>query len=383
MKPDVFGMYIHIPFCVKKCDYCDFLSFSCDAETKDMYVNALIKEIGCLEDDNRELATVFIGGGTPSLLEECHIAGIMKAVRDKYRISSDAEITIECNPETLTEEKAEQYIKCGINRISFGLQSTDDKILALIGRIHTYSKFLESFRTARDAGFKNINVDMMMALPGQSEDEFIKGLKKVTELEPEHISVYSLIVEEGTKLYENLESYPDVMDEESERNMYHETGRILSEAGYKRYEISNYAKKGFESRHNLSYWELTDYICAGLGASGFYKGVRYTNTSDMDEYMNAVSEGSLYKIRQTQDETEKDLMEEFMFLGLRKTDGISYDEFRKIFGYDIKEIYKSQIEKNCHNGLLEEYVNSNGSVYLRLTERGTDISNSVMADFII
>lgn len=422
MNPDVFGVYVHIPFCVKKCNYCDFLSYASDDDTKKKYITALINEIKSLDPDNRPVASVFIGGGTPSCIDEGLIADVMSALHNKFRFAEDAEVTIECNPETLTREKARVYIDSGINRISFGLQSTDNATLKLLGRIHTYEKFIESFNCAREAGFNNINVDMMAALPGQTLDSYMEGLAKVVSLNPEHISAYSLIVEEGTQLYDNLSHYPDLPDEDVEREMYHRTFDYLERMGYRRYEISNYAKQGFESRHNSSYWEMTDYIGTGLGASGYYKGYRYTNTTDMEEYIRCATRGTqgqavdgtvgetsggilghasegnrvqvseetkarasdkiLPRACEIHRETTNDMMEEFMFLGLRKMDGVSYDEFQKIFGCDIKNIYAKEIEVNCHNGLLCEYVNENGGVSLRLTERGIDISNTVMADFI-
>lgn len=389
MNPDVFGVYVHIPFCVKKCNYCDFLSCASDDDTKKKYIAALINEIKSLEPDNRPVASVFIGGGTPSCIDERYIVSVMDALHGRFKFADNAEVTIECNPETLTRAKAEAYIGSGINRISFGLQSTDNATLKLLGRIHTYEKFVESFKCAREAGFNNINVDMMAALPGQSLDSYMEGLAKVVSLNPEHISAYSLIVEEGTQLYDNLAQYPDLPDEDVEREMYHRTLDYLTRMGYRRYEISNYAKPGFESRHNCSYWELTDYIGTGLGASGYYKGYRYTNTADMEEYIRCAageaqaSDKILPMACEIHMETTNDMMEEFMFLGLRKMDGVSYDEFQKIFGCDIKSIYAKEIENNCHNGLLCEYVNEDGGVSLRLTERGIDISNTVMADFML
>jgi oxygen-independent coproporphyrinogen-3 oxidase len=419
MYKDRFGVYIHIPFCVKKCNYCDFLSFAADEDAKQSYVNALISEINGLEGDSRPVASIFIGGGTPSVLKASQIASVLEAVYGKFTIAENVEITIECNPETLTREKAESYIKSGINRISFGLQSADNSLLKVLGRIHTYEKFLESFQIARECGFHNINVDMMAALPGQSVENYLDGLCRVAELEPEHISAYSLIVEEGTSLYDNIGNYPELPDEDAEREMYHKTKDLLAEYGYRRYEISNFAKQGFESRHNMSYWELTDYVGVGLGASGFYKGYRYKNTSDMAEYLNhafienpcekskndysrnpqefvcsensfinsaadnqnLVETGHFKFASEINKETRADLMEEFMFLGLRKMDGISYAEFKSLFGCDIMSVYSAQIEKNCRNGLLEEYTAHGGLPYLRLTEHGIDISNVVMSDF--
>lgn len=380
MNKNQFGVYVHIPFCVKKCNYCDFLSFPADDETKEAYVKALIREIRGLKRDKRSAASVFFGGGTPSVLDAGLIVSVLDEIRSHYSVADDAEITIECNPETLDYDKAKCYISGGINRISFGLQSTDDRILSMLGRIHTYDRFVESYNIARKCGFSNINIDMMAALPSQTVDEYLAGLRKTAELEPEHISAYSLIVEEGTHIYDNPDLYPELPSEEEDRQMYHQTSELLEMYGFKRYEISNYAKAGYQSRHNLSYWELTDYVGVGLGASGFYDGKRYTDTSDMNQYIKTA--GTAEFPRDIQQETQKDLMSEFMFLGLRKMAGVSYEEFRDIFKCDIKSVYGTQIEKYKNKGLLEEYVDSSGTACLRLTALGIDLSNVVMSEFV-
>ena len=384
MNPDVFGVYVHIPFCVHKCNYCDFLSFPAAGDAHRAYTKAVLQEIEKLDEDRRQVASLFFGGGTPSAIDSSLIVSIVEALKNKFSFSKDAEITIECNPGTLTNEKASDYIRCGINRISFGLQSTDNKVLKMLGRIHTYEDFTQSLDIARRAGFTNISADIMSALPGQSVNDYTNTLNTVAELGLQHISAYSLIVEENTHLYEHLKDYPPLPDEDAERNMYHITEDILAGAGFHRYEISNYAKPGYESRHNKSYWELTDYIGLGLGASGFYKGKRYSNTSDFKTYIEGTAKGEMSFIREVEESSVKDRIEKYMFLGLRKMEGVSYSEFLKIFGQDIHSIYADVISKGIKQGLLEEYNNpADGGVYLKLTSYGIDVSNTVMSEFII
>ena len=384
MNPDVFGVYVHIPFCVHKCNYCDFLSFPGTGDAHMEYTKAVLQEIEGLDEDKRQVASLFFGGGTPSAIDSSLIVSIVEALKNKFSFSKDAEITIECNPGTLTNEKASDYIRCGINRISFGLQSTDNKVLKMLGRIHTYEDFIQSLDIARRAGFTNISADIMSALPGQSVNDYVNTLNTVAGLGLQHISAYSLIVEEDTHLYNHLKDYPPLPDEDAERNMYHVTEDILAGAGFYRYEISNYAKPGFESRHNKSYWELTDYIGLGLGASGFYKGKRYSNTSDYKTYIDGTAKGGASFIREVEESSVKDRIEEYMFLGLRKMEGVSYSEFLKIFGQDIHSIYADVISKGIKQGLLEEYNNpAEGGVYLKLTSYGIDVSNTVMSEFII
>ena len=315
MNPDVFGVYVHIPFCVHKCNYCDFLSFPAAGDAHRAYTKAVLQEIEKLDEDRRQVASLFFGGGTPSAIDSSLIVSIVEALKNKFSFSKDAEITIECNPGTLTNEKASDYIRCGINRISFGLQSTDNKVLKMLGRIHTYEDFTQSLDIARRAGFTNISADIMSALPGQSVNDYTNTLNTVAELGLQHVSAYSLIVEEDTHLYEHLKDYPPLPDEDAERNMYHVTEDILAGAGFHRYEISNYAKPGYESRHNKSYWELTDYIGLGLGASGFYKGKRYSNTSDFKTYIEGTAKGEMSFIREVEESSVEDRIEEYMFLG--------------------------------------------------------------------
>ena len=301
-------LYIHIPFCVKKCAYCDFLSGPSTLEVREAYVNCLIEEIchckhaGVGDSDNKwapcdpenyEVVSAFFGGGTPSILKPDQIRRIMTALKEVFCWNSDAEVTIEANPGTVDEEKLRNYLDCGINRISFGLQSADNEELRKLGRIHTWEEFLDSFHQARIAGFTNINVDLMSALPGQTVDSWRKTLEKVLELKPEHISAYSLIIEEGTPFYEKYEDHPELLPpEEEERQMYHDTKKILHEHGYERYEISNYARTGYACRHNLGYWERREYKGFGLGSASLLENRRYTNTCELKQYLQGRIRGT-------------------------------------------------------------------------------------------
>ena len=378
-------IYIHIPFCVRKCAYCDFLSGPQDENTIEKYVSSLLDEIRA-HASNKKLAsgynvvTVFIGGGTPSILDTSQIQRIFETIKNAFEITEDAEITIEANAGTVTREKLETYRKCGINRISFGLQSTNNEELKLLGRIHTYEEFLESFRLARECGFDNINVDLISAIPKQTLASWEETLQNVINLNPEHISAYSLIVEEGTpfaKVYgEGCPGEKDLPDEEEERKIYYQTEELLQEAGYHRYEISNYAKEGKECKHNLGYWERKEYLGIGLGSASLIDNTRYKNTDDLAYYMEHA--GELTAIQEDiQVLSTKEQMEEFMFLGLRKMEGISEIEFKKCFGVGIEEVYGIQLEKLKREDLLE---NKDG--WIRLTERGIDVSNYVFSEFI-
>lgn len=399
-------IYIHIPFCVKKCDYCDFLSAPADLETKEKYVEALINEIKLNKNKMSEYVvdTVFIGGGTPSLLEENQISKIMSVLRDNCNMSENPEITIECNPETITESKLWEYKKSGINRISFGLQSANDEELKSIGRIHNYAGFLESYNLARKCGFDNINVDLMSALPGQTLKSYEETLNKVVRLEPEHISAYSLIVEENTLMYDRvkkaqIKGINILPDEESERKMYYLTNNILRSNGYRKYEISNYSKLGKECKHNIGYWQRKEYLGFGIGAASLYKENRYNNISDINKYIevltNNIKENSINNVgnssevenqvnilnsivKNLQQLTERDRMEEFMFLGLRMMEGVSMEKFERYFGKPYMEVY-GKVQKKMEDKRF--LINDNG--YVKLTEFGIDLSNYVMSEFLL
>ena len=382
-------IYIHIPFCVKKCAYCDFLSCPADDETKDRYVQALCREIEWSKDCLKEylVDTVFIGGGTPSILEEKYIGQILEILRNAARVSDDAEITIECNPGTLTMEKLEAYKDAGINRISLGLQSANDEELKTIGRIHDYEEFKKSFDLARLAGFKNINVDLMSALPEQTLESYKETLAKVITLNPDHISAYSLIVEDETPLKDRVENGEVALpSEDEEREMYYYTKEFLEKTGYKRYEISNYAKDGYECRHNIGYWKRVEYLGFGIGAASLFKGERFSNTSDINRYMHVLEKEDVMNADEVwkalneniETLTQKDEMEEFMFLGLRMTDGVSKSDFKKIFNCDIEAVYGNVIEKLANQNLIKE-----AGDLITLTDKGIDISNIVLANFLL
>ena len=377
-------LYIHIPFCIRKCAYCDFLSGPADDKTIECYVGKLIEEIqahGAGETmDKNIVTTIFFGGGTPSILSGSQMRRIMEAVKANFDIAEDAEISMEANPGTVTKEKLECYRQAGINRISFGLQSADDEELKLLGRIHTWEEFLESFQLARECGFDNINVDLISAIPKQTLESWESSLRNVIALEPEHISAYSLIVEEGTPFYEKYgegaEGEVLLPSEEDERQMYHCTEALLREAGYHRYEISNYAKPGRECRHNLGYWERKKYLGIGLGASGLIDNVRYKNTECLEDYIQWSCE--LNKIQKEREILSKaEQMEEFIFLGLRKMAGVSLKEFEDTFEQTLEECYGKNIRRMIEKELLvmEEEV-------LKLTKAGIDISNYVFAELL-
>ena len=331
--------------------------------------------------DDYIVDTVFFGGGTPSYVSPQLIAGILKTLKSEFAFDENPEISIECNPGTIDDEKMRVYAESGFNRCSIGLQSVQDDLLKQIGRIHTFKEFEEGFSAARNAGFKNINIDVMSALPGQSVTDYVNGLKKIIEYKPEHISAYSLIVEEGTPVYEHPESFLPLPSEDDEREMYYETDRILKKAGFERYEISNYSKKGFECRHNVGYWERKDYLGFGLGASSLFENVRMKNISDMNKYIGNAGKSDLYE--DTEILTVNDCMEEFMFLGLRMMKGVSSRRFLKLFNKNINDVYAEPLEENIKNNLLCKYRDDSGESWYCLTPHGIDISNTVIADFML
>ena len=435
------SIYIHIPFCVKKCQYCDFLSAPADSRAQEVYLRALKQEIREQAARYREyeVQTVFIGGGTPTAVPCENLCEVLKTVFTCYRVNPHAEISMEANPGTVTKEALLSYRKAGINRISIGLQSADDVELKLLGRIHTYRDFQQTYRWAQEAGFTNINLDIMSALPGQSVENYKKTLETVLSLKPQHISAYSLIVEEGTPFYEKYgqeseklqatgEKQPDLPSEEEEREMYALTEKLLAAAGYHRYEISNYALPGRECRHNLVYWKRGNYVGFGLGAASMVENVRFENIREMQEYLaeyagmpdaepvfaevaqgdkQALSNEQEFSLREdthseneqelslredTHSENEQELsirenvhplspqeqMEETMFLGLRLTEGVSKAEFHRQFGVSMEQIYGEVIRKNTAKGLLIDEAG-----YVCLTREGMDLSNYVMAQFLL
>ena len=375
------GIYLHIPFCVKKCLYCDFISGTNSKETIENYINSMVNEIEST-DIKQDVDSVFIGGGTPSSIPPEYIAKVVDCLRIKLgnRFLKDSEITIETNPKTISENALKIYHDAGINRISMGLQSCIDSELKSLGRIHTFKDFLDSYNIATRY-FDNINIDLISGIPHQTMDSFKESLKKVGDLNPNHISVYSLIIEEGTPFYEMYgpkgkfkDSLPN---EDIDREMYHFTKEYLSTLGYNRYEISNYAKENKESRHNLKYWKGNNYYGFGIAAASLVDNIRYKNTDNLKEYIDAM--GSPEKIRITQEILDiEDCMSEYMILGLRLIKGVSPKEFKARFNEDMENKYGNILNKYLNMGLLHTTIDGN----FALTDKGLDVSNSVMEEFL-
>ena len=377
-------LYIHIPFCVRKCAYCDFLSAPADQDTIAHYMDALKKQLvrQAASFQDRKIDTVFIGGGTPTVLLTEQLAELLETVQINYALAKDIEITVEANPGTITAGKARALAGGGGHRVSLGLQSASEQELRLLGRIHTYDDFLRSYGLVREAGIRNVNVDLMSALPGQTIASYEKTLHQVLSLHPEHISAYSLIIEEGTPFYEQYREDEKLRDageeprllpsEECERAMYELTGALLSDYGYERYEISNYAKKGHECRHNIGYWTGEEYLGVGLGASSYIEGTRFCNTSDLRAYLEED-----FTPREVQKLSKNDRMAEFFYLGLRMTAGVSKAEFVRRFGLGAEAVYGEVLKDLAAQQLLEDT-----GTYYRLTPFGRDVSNQVLYRFL-
>lgn len=394
-------LYVHIPFCAKKCAYCDFLSFGKQTwreETKRAYVTGLCAEIESYHvlSAQYEIVTIYFGGGTPSLLSEEEIALILKTIKQNFSVREDAEITLECNPGTTNLEKFFAWRDVGINRLSIGLQSTSDEMLARLGRIHTFAQFETQYAQARRAGFTNISVDLMSALPGQTLEDYREDLNKVITLNPEHISSYGLILEEHTPFYEDASIRQSLPDEDTALLMYEETKERLKEAGYDRYEISNYAKSGYESRHNKGYWTGVPYLGVGLGASSYLileegktRYLRFHNPTELKEYdmqeKGKNAQEAFFARKKTWQEveelTEQDRMEEFVFLGLRMREGISFLQFERLFHVSFLSVYEDAVKKNEAAGMVRQ-IQKNGEVRLCLTDAGIEVSNQVFLDFL-
>lgn len=374
------SLYLHIPFCVRKCAYCDFLSWEEGESGRERYVGALLEEISSYKGwaDNFRVSTVFLGGGTPSVLSGLQIERILDRLNCIFRVEEDAEISVEANPGTVDFEKLMSFRRAGINRISFGLQSAHAEELAMLGRIHTYDEFLDGYHLARKAGFTNVNVDLISAIPKQTVLSWEENLKRVLELEPEHVSAYSLIVEEGTPFFErDRRGELELPCEEAERLMYEKTYEILQLYGYQQYEISNYAKEGRECRHNICYWKRKNYLGLGLGSASLMDNVRFSNTEDMGIYLKDSAQHDV--IRMNRDELDVIAqMEEFMFLGLRMMEGVSETEFAQAFSREMRQVYAAQLDKIMEDGLME-YVCGR----YRLTRKGIDVSNYVFEQFLI
>ena len=379
---DSLGLYLHFPFCVRKCAYCDFLSAPAGETTKRAYAAAMVREIELAgqrirgEAPGTTVDTVFLGGGTPSAMPADALFSVMEALREHFEIQEDAEITMEVNPGTL-HQGILSFIGEHINRVSVGLQGTHREEFAVLGRIHSYEEFLRSFEALREGGVENLSVDLMSAVPGQTESMWEEDLLRVADLGPEHISAYSLIIEEGTPFYEadatgEFCGKLALPDEETERLMYHRTREILASYGYERYEISNYARAGYASRHNLRYWDRRDYIGFGIGAASLFEHARWNNTRRLEAYIKGD-----FRRRDEILLTKEAEMEEFMFLGLRKTRGVSFSGFEQYFGTAMEAVYGDVLSKHVADGLL---CTEGGRVFL--TERGLDLANVVMADFV-
>ena len=370
------SLYIHIPFCKQKCFYCDFPSYASIDYLREDYVEALCKEIN-EKGTNYKIKSIFIGGGTPSYLDTKEIRKILEAI-NKLDLSEDMEFTMECNPGALEEEKLKTMLNGGVNRISMGLQAVQNSLLKDIGRIHSFKQFEENFKLVRNVGFKNINVDLMFGLPNQKVEEWIESLECIAKLNPEHISAYSLIIEEGTAFYKLWERNKLILpSEEEEREMYSITKEILSKYGYTQYEISNFSKEGYECYHNKVYWRNEEYLGLGSASTSFIDGKRIKNIENVKVYIDKINNNEDI-IEDITINTKEDNMEEFVFMGLRMIEGISIDEFNERFGIDIYSIYKEVIDKNIKSKLL-----TLENKKLRLTDKGIELSNSVMSDFII
>lgn len=370
------GVYIHIPFCIKKCDYCDFISYCNKEDLVEEYVENLIKEIEQeLNKDEYKIKTLYIGGGTPSSIDSKYIVNILDKIKENQKIEN-AEITIEVNPGTVTHQKLLDYKNAGINRLSIGLQETHDKLLKQIGRIHTYEEFLNTYNLSRTIGFKNINVDLMIGLPDQNIQSIKENLERIIKINPEHISVYSLILEEGTKLYKKYKDKEiELPDEELERNMYWYVKNTLENNGYTHYEISNFAKKGYESKHNLDCWKQKEYIGIGLSAHSYLNGIRYSN----QETKNGQTPFGpiLYSKIIHEEQNIEDMKKEYMLLGLRKIEGVSVQEFKNKFGENPIFLFRNEFNKLVKENLLE--IDGNA---IKLTNKGLDLANPVWEEFV-
>lgn len=377
MENKEIGIYIHIPFCKKKCDYCDFISFSNKDKKIEEYINAIIKEIE-QQKIKSKITTIYIGGGTPSYIDSKYIKEIIAEIKKK-NVDSNAEITIEVNPGTITKNKLEDYKEVGINRLSIGLQVTQNELLKQIGRIHDFEQFLETYEMARKLGFNNINIDLMLGLPNQRIKDLRESLEKIIELNPEHVSVYSLIVEEGTPIANKIKTGELILPEEDlERNMYWYVKNTLELNGYRHYEISNFAKPGYESRHNMNCWNQKEYIGIGIAAHSYRDITRYSNTEDLSEYIKNVENGHFERNRIIHEiQKEDDTKREYMILGLRQINGISISKFKEKFGENPIYTFRNELKKLTEEKLI--IVDDNN---IKLSNKGLDFANIVWEEFI-
>lgn len=380
MKKEI-GIYIHIPFCKRKCYYCDFISYSNKSNLIDEYIEWLLQEIQIWKKNiNKkiyEVTTIYIGGGTPSYIQANHIKKILENLREF--INKNVEITIEINPGTITKNKLEIYKKSNINRLSIGLQETHDTLLKQIGRIHTFSEFQENYKLAVELGFKNINIDLMLGLPNQTMKHIKESLEEILKLEPSHISIYSLIIEENTLLEKKIQNRQlSLPDEETERNMYWYAKKILESKGYKQYEISNFAKFEKESKHNMNCWEQKEYRGFGIASHSYINGIRFSNISNIEEYIKNIKENKISKniiVHEKQDLS--DMKKEYMLLGLRKIEGVSIEKFKKKFKEDPIILFKNELQESLEENLICISEDS-----IKLTNKGLDLANQVFEKFV-
>lgn len=377
------GIYIHIPFCKQKCYYCDFVSYSNKCSEVKEYIESLKKEIEEFDFSNYKVTSIYIGGGTPSYIDSIYIVEILSELKEKLKCNliefKDIEITIEVNPGTVDTKKLNDYKKSGINRLSIGLQSTKNDILKKIGRIHTYQEFLEIYKLARETGFKNINIDLMIGIPGQKIGNLKNTLQDIIKLEPEHISVYSLIIEENTPIEKMLENGEiKLPDEDLERNMYWYVKNTLELNGYNHYEISNFAKLGKESRHNLNCWNQEEYIGFGVAAHSYLNGIRFSNTINVEEYIQHIENNRKEEnIQIEESQSLEDKKNEFMMLGFRKIQGVDIARFKEKFIDNPIFLYREKLNKLVEEGLIEVDLN-----HIKLTNKGIDLANLVFEEFV-
>lgn len=374
MKTKPIGLYVHIPFCIRKCNYCDFCSYSdIEPRIKEGYISRLTEEIlSYKREEKLAVDTIFFGGGTPSLLAPDEFFKICDAIEETFDIVEDAEFTIEANPKTVSPEKLSAYVSRGVNRISLGVQSIHDNELKILGRIHNCEDFFEAYNLVLNSGIKNISVDVMYGIPEQTKDSFEKTLRKIVSMNPRHISVYGLILEEGTHFYKRREEL-NFPSEDDECDMYYLAASLLSEAGYSHYEISNYAKPGFESRHNMKYWKMSDFIGVGVTAYSFFEGKRYGNLCDISEYISS----DLKQYTKEESLNSADLAFEYAMLGLRTAGGISLEEYKTLFNTDFLSKNREKIDTYVRGG----YMTLIGDC-ISLTEKGFYVSNTILADLL-
>ena len=377
------GIYIHIPFCKQKCNYCDFISYTNKCDKIENYIYCVEKEINSFDFSKYNITTIYIGGGTPSYIESKYIKHIMNTIYKNIQLEKNElkniEITIEVNPGTVTKGKLQDYKDVGINRLSIGLQCVQDRLLKLLGRIHMYEEFINTYKLAKGVGFENINVDLMLGLPNQSIEDLKESLNRIIELNPNHISTYSLIIEEGTKIYNQIENGElQLPDEELERRMYWYVKNTLELNKYNHYEISNFSKKGKESKHNMNCWNQEEYIGFGIAAHSYLNNIRFSNTSNLEEYIKNIKNKELEKNKIIEEEqTLEDQKKEFMMLGFRKIEGINISKFKEKFVDNPIFIYKEKLNKLVEEGLIEIDLNN-----IKLTNKGIDFANVVFEEFI-